>query len=594
MTELDPLTCPHGARCGGCAFLGVPYAEQLELKQASIERVFAHYREEPALPIARVAGAQPTHGYRTRAKLVFGAGGELGLFERDSHAVVDIPECRVLAPELARVAAAARHVVRSSRTPLDGLDLRVVDDGVLVTLIAAQGTPRADLEQLSLALCAASPEVRSVAASFREPGAATVLGTGHLLLHGAEALRHHLLAARPYHLAAHGAFTQAHPGQANAAHDAIERALTELGAKRVLELYAGSGALSLRLSQSGFRMTAVEAFAPALAYAEQAAREQRLELCTRSGSAERVLRELSAERAAFDAILVNPPRRGLSVEVRLACAALNPQAILYMSCEPKTLARDLSQLKGLGYAAQGLWPFDMIPHSAAVESLVVLRQSAPPLPKILFEDARCLAVLKSGYEPVTQGAGGGGSLLERVRRLPGASAATPLSAQRLDSDSSGVCWFARDPSYAAELGQAFYDGTQSFVGLVRGVSHKRGRIRRPVREQRRVISASTRYLREAVSSGHSRLTIWPERSTPLQIRQLLVGVGHPLLGDTQFGDPGSNTFFEHRHGLDRSFLHCSAVTLSFASGPITVEAPLPGELLTVLAALAEQATPKGE
>jgi 23S rRNA (uracil1939-C5)-methyltransferase len=74
----------------------------------------------------------------------------------------------------------------------------------------------------------------------------------------------------------------------------------------------------------------------------------------------------------------------------------------------------------------------------------------------------------------------------------------------------------------------------------------------------------------------------------------LLGIGHPVLGDAEFGDAASNTFFEHRHGLDRSFLHCSAVTLAFASGPITVEAKLPGELSAVLASLTEEPAPKGQ
>jgi 23S rRNA (uracil1939-C5)-methyltransferase len=73
----------------------------------------------------------------------------------------------------------------------------------------------------------------------------------------------------------------------------------------------------------------------------------------------------------------------------------------------------------------------------------------------------------------------------------------------------------------------------------------------------------------------------------------MVGVGHPILGDTRFGDPASNNFFDHRHGLDRSFLHCSAVTLAFLSGHLTVEAALPGELRAVLDSLTEQAAPPG-
>jgi len=207
---------------------------------------------------------------------------------------------------------------------------------------------------------------------------------------------------------------------------------------------------------------------------------------------------------------------------------------------------------------------------------------------VLYEHEDWLAVLKSGYEPVAAEAGFPHGLLERVRKLPGASEAVALAAQRLDQDSSGVCLFARSAAALPALEQAFRAGTQSFVALCRSVTHKRGRIRRPVREGGRVVSASTRYLRERVQGGHSLLTVWPEQASPPQLRQLLLGVGHAVLGDTRFGDTASNTHFEHRHGLDRSFLHCSAVTLVSATSHITCEAALPGELSAVLASLSEQ------
>jgi 23S rRNA (uracil1939-C5)-methyltransferase len=592
MTDTETLNCPHGPRCGGCAFLGIPYREQLARKRAFVERGFARYPAQAGLRIEATASASPTIEYRTRAKLVFAEDGALGLYERDSHRVVDIPECRVLAPALARVAAAARRVLSSAG--LDGLDLRAVDDGVLATLIARRGSALPELTRLAEALTRACPEVRSVAASFRDANSATVLGTGHVLLTGAEVEAHHLSPSGPYHWAAHGAFAQVHLGQANAAHDRIEHALRELGAKRVLELYAGSGALSLRLAAAGFEMTAVESFAPALAHAERAAREQRLQLTTPSGAAERVLAALSQRRAAFDALIVNPPRRGLSVEVRRGISSLGPNAIAYMSCDPVTLARDLGHLRELGYTADALWPFDMIPHSSAVECLVVARRSTTlPAPPVVFENGDFIAVLKSGYEPVLRQAGISGCLLDRVRRMPNAAGALPLPEQRLDPDSSGVCVFARSPEHLPALAQAFRDGKQTFIALARGVSHKRGRIRRPVREQGHTLTATTRYHRESVRGGHSLLTLWPEQAHPVQLRQLLVGIGHPILADARFGDAASNTFFEHRHGLDRSFLHCSAVTLGFFSGHISLEAPLPGELQAVLASLTEQPSAPG-
>jgi 23S rRNA (uracil1939-C5)-methyltransferase len=583
------LECPHGQRCGGCAFLGIPYPEQLRLKGSAVATDFARYPEHARLRLAPVTAATPTRAYRARAKLVFGTDGALGLFARDSHEVVDIPECRVLAPPLQRVAEAARRTLSGPTLALEGLDLRVVDAGVLVTLIAAQGTALPALKRLASALCAASPDVRSVAASFRAAESATLLGTGHVLLVGEQVEPHRLSADGPYHLAAHGAFTQAHLGQANAAHRALEGELRKLGAQRVLELYAGSGALALRLAANGFNMTAVEAFAPALAQAERAAREQGLTLTTHSGHAEHVLRELRAQNAAFDALIVNPPRRGLSPEVRTHTAALAPRAILYMSCDAATLARDLEHLRLLGYAAAEVSPFDMIPHSAAVECLVTLQRGLVPVASVLYEDAALLAVLKSGFEPVSNEPAGDGGLLERVRRLPGASEAVLVPSTRLDADCSGICVFARSPAHLPQAERACARAAHRFTALARGVSHKQGSLRRPVRTGRRTIPACTRYERVAVHGGHSLLTLTPENGNPAIVRQHLAGVAHPVLGDTRWGDAASNGFFEHRHGLDRSFLHRAALTLALDTGPLTLEAPLPGELAAVLASLSDQA-----
>ncbi|HWZ92776.1 MAG TPA: pseudouridine synthase [Polyangiaceae bacterium] len=581
MPSPELLECPHGTHCGGCAALGVPYAEQLVHKGALVRHAFDRYPEHAALRFDTVSAAQPTTQYRVRAKLVCGEDGTLGLFARDSHAVIDIPECRVLAPPLLRVAAAARAHLPAAAVKLDGLDLRLVDRGVLATLIAPRGTPLPALAEAARALCAASAEVAGVAASFRAAGSATVLGTGHVVLVGSNVEPHHLRSTGPYHYAAHGSFVQAHLAQTERAHRAIEGALRELSARTVLELYAGSAALSLGLAAAGFELTAVEAFAPALAHAERAAREQKLALCTVSGQAERVTRELAERAARFDAVIVNPPRRGLSVDVRIAVAALAPRALLYMSCEPATLARDLAHFRELGFDAQELWPFDMIPHSAAVECLVVARRGAVPAPRVSFENDQLIAIDQTGYPGASRG-----DLPSRVRALSGASGAVPV--HELDADHSGLVLFARSAASLPALQAALAGGARSFVGLSRGVTHKKGRIRRPLRGKPRGAPPCTTYRRVALHGGHSLLEIEPDSPSSAQIRQHLAGVGHPILGDPRFGDGASNTFFEHRHGLDRSFLHCSAVRLELGSTTLNLSAPLPGELSSVLESLSQQ------
>jgi len=569
--EALAFNCPHAERCGGCAFMGLPYAAELERKAARVRAAFLPYAESSAPVIEPVGPATPTLGYRVRAKLVRDAAGALGLYARDSHVVVDIPECRVLAPELLAVAADARTVLRG--TPVEALDLRLVDRGVLATLVVPRGTPEPELSRMAKSLAASAPGVIGVAASFRAPDAATVLGTDHVVLLGNEVEPHHLSRGGPYHLAAHGAFVQAHLGQAERAHGAIERALAQRGARRVLELYAGSGALALRLARAGFELTAVEAFEPALRHAEAAAREQALSVRTVCATAERAMRDLAQEKSRFDAAIVNPPRRGLAPEVRTAIAELAPRSVIYMSCDARTLARDLSHFRELGFAAEKIAPFDMIPHSDAVECLALLERGPLPHLTVVHESEALIVVARPSCLPLAQ-------LTSRVRSLPNATDAEPLF--RTD-EHGGLLPFARSRAEAHALRAALQP---EFIGLARGITHKKGRIRHPLGRSGQAKPRVTSYERLGVHGGHSLVGIAPDSPDEQQVRRHFAAIGHPLLGDARFGDRPSNTFFEHKHGLDRLFLQCVALRGSFDGAPL--ELALAGELQNVLASCSEQ------
>jgi len=262
-----------------------------------------------------------------------------------------------------------------------------------------------------------------------------------------------------------------------------------------------------------------------------------------------------------------------------------------MSCDPASLARDLAHLSLGGFEPELVRPFDMIPHSDAVESLVVLRRGAPRPPAILHEASDFLVALKSGYETLTSELGQC-SLLERVRRLPGWGSAEP--AQLLDREASGVCLFAKQREALPALQRALADGKQVFLGLARGVTHKKGRIKRTVKQRGQTLLSETHYQRTHLCAGHSELTIEPNSRAPERIRQHLASVGHPLLGDASQGDEASNRFFLHRHGLDRSYLHCASLTVTTSDGPLTLTAPLPGELQAVRRSASKKAATRGE
>jgi 23S rRNA (uracil1939-C5)-methyltransferase len=561
-------------------------------KRERVERALDGYLPLTDARVARLVEAEPRTQYRTRAKLVVSERGEIGLYARGSHEVVDIPGCQVLAPRLLTVTAALRDLLSTAReVPLSAIDLREVWDGaksgVLITLI---GPPRARTAIEVLARRVADiPTVIGVAFSARDSDSAQVLGAIPEPLHGEALARDRLLDNGPYVYAAHGGFAQAHRGQATKllthALDRLQTSLETISDKRILELYAGSGALSLRLVQRGARVVAVERYAPALAQLSRAAREQGLpEPDCIPDDAELALSRFVEAGARFDAIIVNPPRRGLPARVRAQIAALAPRALIYISCDPDTLARDLADFAWQGLRARELTAYDMLPLASDVEGLAWLEPAPPPTAAILFEDDDLVVVDKPPYLPTHPEREHAQSLLDHVQRARGLPELRAV--HRLDLGTSGVCLFAKTAAATTAYATALAEGQKHYLVLARGRVHEKGIIKQPLRDEGKEREALTRYFRKQFVAGHSLLRVRPAQGRTHQVRRHLSAIGHPVLGDARYGDFASNRHFEHKHGLDRTFLHLARVELQTPSGAVKrFDAPLPADLEAVLRSL---------
>src|SRR5690606_23906775 len=572
------ISCPHAARCPGCPLIGEPPEAQLAAKAARLAAALAVHPTLGDVAPAPVRPAPTATDYRTRAKLVVAPGARVGLYARGGHEVLDLPGCRVLAPVVAAGAAALRALLAAPpaaagpllRADGDGpgrlraVDLREVVDargpGLLVTLVV-RTPPAPDARQLEAAgeaLAAALPVLRGVAVSAHDGRSPQLLGAPPRPVRGPARHRDETRPGAPWAYAAAGGFAQAHRAQAAAIAAEALSALAPAPGRRLLDVYAGAGALALSLAAPGARVVAVEAFAPAAESLADAAREQGIAgLAVRAEPAEVALPRLAAAGERFDAAVVNPPRRGIPARARAALAALCEGPLVYVSCEPRTLARDLAHLADLGLRVRRLAPFDLMPLTAEVECLAVLEPGPPPPLRVLHEDAALIAVAKPPHLPPLPHPERAGSLPERVRALPGAADAVPV--HRLDAETSGVCLFARRAADAATLQRALGAARKRYLALVRGVGRPRGRIARPLAEAGRARPAATRYRRLEVVSGHALLELLPETGRTHQIRRHLAGVGQPVLGDERYGHAPSNRHLFERAGLDRPFLHCAAI-----------------------------------
>jgi len=329
-------------------------------------------------------------------------------------------------------------------------------------------------------------------------------------------------------------------------------------------------------------VTLVEGFTPAVRMAERAAAEQALELTTLAVDAERALAELAQRGARFDTVIVNPPRRGLTPEVRRLLALLGARRLLYVSCAPETLARDAAHLALLGLGLRHVTPFDMIPLSDAVEALAVLEPAPPPPPRVLAEGATFLIVEKEPHEPVTPSQGTRGSLVERARTLPGAASA--VGVDLLDADASGACLLARGPEHAAALGAALARGRAEALALVRGVIRAHSTL-----PNGRELGSAARYERFETGARHSLVVVSAPPAAYEEATAAFASFKHPVLGDARRGDRRANVHVGLKHGLDRAFWHRRRVELELGGAPVVVDSPLAPDLGAVLASFASAA-----
>jgi 23S rRNA (uracil1939-C5)-methyltransferase len=225
-----------------------------------------------------------------------------------------------------------------------------------------------------------------------------------------------------------------------------------------------------------------------------------------------------------------------------------------------------------------------LPLAADVESVVTL-QPAPCQPwPALYEDDELLVVDKPPHLPSVPQREHGLSLLERLQQDRGLPELRPV--HRLDLGTSGVCLFAKTRAAATFYAAALAAGHKHYFALVRGRVHEKGIVKKPLAEDGQLREALTRFTRKALIAGHSLVRVRPAQGRTHQVRKHLAAIAHPVLGDARYGDAASNRYFEHKHGLDRTFLHLARVELIGRAGPaVCLEAVLAPDLEAVLRSL---------
>lgn len=371
--------CRAYGQCGGCVLEHMRYAEQLQWKQAHLQREL-----ERAGVIAPVAACVPSPrplGYRNKSKLVYAADRDgralLGAFAPRSHRVVDLAGCAVAEPPLDEVATVlrdllAQHAVRPYDERLgEGLlryaVLRVNAHGqVLATLVTA-AAPFSDGAAIARALMTARPEVIGVVQNVNPARGNVLFGDEEHLLGGVAQLQERV-GGIELRLSS-TAFFQVNRDVAARIYADVSDAAALTGQERVVDAYAGVGGIALTLARGAAEVIGIEEHPRAVADAQASAQlNHAVRARFVAGDVEATLGGLGAA----DVVVLNPPRRGCAPSVLTAAAALKPRLVAYVSCAPDTLARDLSLLAKAGLQTRSIVPYDMLPQTPHVEALAIV------------------------------------------------------------------------------------------------------------------------------------------------------------------------------------------------------------------------------
>jgi 23S rRNA (uracil1939-C5)-methyltransferase len=379
--------CPAFSRCGGCAWQHLDRAAQLDHKRRRVERALAGALS-PAPAVAPVVPSPRQLGYRNKATYVVGASGgpALGSYAPRSHAWVDTAGCRVVMPEIDRAAAAVRAA-------LSGGELAVYDEArraghlryvvvrasragqILIGLVTTAAAPRLALERAAAALMA-EPGVAGAVWVPNDATSGTILppDAAVQVLAGAPSIGESIAGVAVD--VGIDTFLQIHLDQAEAMYARLADRVGAGPTTRAIDLYCGLGAISFTLAVRGARVLGLERNPSAARAAERAA--ERAGLTGRARFATAPAAELTERLGSepVDVIVVNPPRQGLDPVVRRELAARPPPLLAYVSCGPESLARDLAGLAGGGLEIESVEPFDLMPGTGHVETLVIARSSA--------------------------------------------------------------------------------------------------------------------------------------------------------------------------------------------------------------------------
>ena len=379
--ETKRFDCPYASKCGGCQLAKITYEEQLAIKQARMQELLSPFCR--VLPI--IGMEEPLH-YRCKSHAVLSYAGKgkviSGVYRAGTHHVVDIRHCLIENERADAVIQKVRELIASFRIPIYDEDRRTgllrhilvrtglhTGEMLLVLVSASENIPRKrDFVAAILKNC---PEVDTIVLNLNDKKTSMVLGQKDIVLAGRGAIED-VICGLNFRISAQS-FYQVNPVQAEKLYETAISYAGLTGKETLLDAYCGVGTLGLIAAKHCKQVIGVELNPAAVRDAAVNAKRNGIRNARfLRGDAGKFLTSLSEP---LDVVLMDPPRSGASEEFLSALCAHKPARIVYVSCGPDTLARDLRYLTARGYRAEKAQPVDLFPWTGHVETVLLMSRA---------------------------------------------------------------------------------------------------------------------------------------------------------------------------------------------------------------------------
>lgn len=381
MEEKNITVCASAKKCGGCQYQGIPYQEQLKKKQKQVQSLLNKFGK-----VSPIMGMENPYYYRNKVHAAFDRDrkGNIisGIYEANSHRVVPIEKCLIEDEK-------SQEIIRTIRGMLKSFKIKTYDEdsgyGLLRHVLVRRGFASGEVMVVLVtaspifpsknnfvkALRKAYPEITTIVLNINDKKTSMVLGEREIILYGKGFIRDTLCGCT-FRISPKS-FYQVNPVQTETLYGKAVEYAGLTGKERVIDAYCGIGTIGLIAAAHAKEVIGVELNKDAVRDARINARENKISnVQFHQGDAGEFMTALAAAGEKADVVFMDPPRAGSDEKFLTSLLKLNPEKVVYISCNPETLSRDLAFLTRKGYIVKKIQPVDMFCFTNHVECVVLM------------------------------------------------------------------------------------------------------------------------------------------------------------------------------------------------------------------------------